>query len=730
MNYKALLLFLPVIIGTKAWAAAQCQVNSLEKFTKEVPQTDNLTHVIADQSVVTKEMAKLTGNVVTRRADEVLYTEKINYDRINEVIHSPSKLIYGRPSLAFKAEESKYSLQTTQGDFKTIEYLVGGRQANGKAQSLHIDRKRKIEDLKEVTYTTCDPDNPDWYLKAKDLRLDHNNDIGIARHATFRIADIPVLYLPYFSFPISDARKTGFLFPYGTFSSEKGLDVSLPYYINIAPNQDATLVPRILNRRGLLLGTEYRYLFSDIQGRFAGTYLSRDRKTGKTRWSFNSQHSYQPNDRFNISASYQRVSDTDYLNDFNGTMGLGSDNYLKSYITANYLLTPNYRIQGKIQQYQVANSKYTKSSRPYTILPSISGKGQWSLGNNFTFSTDTDITNFKKEKTVSGIRLNQELALTYLFRNSFAFVEPQLKHRFTYYSLKNQGPNRENHITRSIPTFSINSGLYFDRQTSWFGHSASQSLEPRLYYLYTPYKKQNKIPNFDSSLISTSYSSLFLDNRFNGKDRIGDANQLATALTSTYTDNETGRELGHFAVGQIQYFQNRRVSLNGSIANASRSDIFASARFRASDRLSFTGAATRNTKTDHTIKSSLGATYRKSADKVLRLSHAYDDNNYKQVDFSGVWRLNDSWRSFWRWNYSLQYNKTSDVILGLEFADCCWGIRVVGRHQREDLTGKEKPENSIFIEFVLNGLGNIGNSTSDLLNDAIPSYRPISYEGK
>ncbi len=726
-----LLLFLPVIIGTKVWAEPKCEVDGLAHFTKEIPQTDELTHIDANDAVVTKEEARFKGEVVAKRDDEVFYAESISYDRINEVVNSPSKITYGRPNFAFKADKASYSLKTTQGEFKNIEYLIGNRNANGSAQELKINRKNKVEDFKQATYTTCARENPSWFLKAKELHLDHNSDMGVAKHTTFHVADVPVLYLPYFSFPLTDARKTGFLFPSAKLSSDKGFEITTPFYLNIAPNQDATFYPRLMSRRGLLLGAEYRYLLPDLNGRFAGTYISKDKKTGDKRWSFNTQHVYQPNARLKITTDYQRVSDKDYVHDYRNTLDLSSDNYLKSHITADYLLSPNYRIQGKIQQYQVANKKYTKASRPYTILPSISGRGRWSLGDNFTLSSGTELTNFKKDDFVSGLRLNQELALSYLFRNSYAFVKPQAKYRLTYYALKDQSPNKDDHILRSLPTFSLDTGLYFDRQTSWLGYdNVSQSLEPRLYYLYTPYKDQSDIPDFDTSLINTSYSSMFLDNRFTGKDRIGDANQLTTALTSTYTDNDTGKELAHFAIGQIQYFKDRRVSLNNSIADASRSNVFASARVRASDRLSFTGFATHDTKTQHTIKSSLGATYKKSSDKALRLSHVYDEDDYKQVDFAGVWRLNDNWRSFWRWNYSLRYNKTSDAVAGVEFADCCWGVRLVARHHRNDLTPKGKPENSFYVEFILNGLGNVGNDTSEMLNSIIPSYNPISYEGK
>ncbi|PID64303.1 MAG: LPS biosynthesis protein, partial [Gammaproteobacteria bacterium] len=356
------------------------------------------------------------------------------------------------------------------------------------------------------------------------------------------------------------------------------LDIQTPFYLNIAPNQDATFTPRLMSKRGLMLGGEYRYLLSHWSGSIAATYLPEDLKDKDKRWSFNTTHRYRPTEHFVLSGSYQRVSDNDYIKHFDNQLDLSNINFVQSHLNATYLYSPNFRLVGEFKDYQLANSAYTKADKPYSVLPRLSAIGRWRFDNDINLISHTELTNFDKDDSVSGWRFDQLLSASYDFERTYGFIKPTLAYRFTGYQLRDQGSAVPEHITRTLPTFSLDSGLYFDRQMTWFGHNATQTLEPRLYYLYTPYRDQSDIPDFDTAAIDSAYDAMFLSNRFIGKDRIGDANQLTTALSSTITDNQSGRELATLAVGQIQYFADRRVSLLDSVSSASRSSVIAEGR--------------------------------------------------------------------------------------------------------------------------------------------------------
>ncbi|PIE45735.1 MAG: hypothetical protein CSA44_01950 [Gammaproteobacteria bacterium] len=720
------LLSLGFVVPVISHGAPECPVDELAVFTWGQSVND-ATHIDANEVQLTREKAIFTGDVIAKRGQEIFHSPLLNYHRQTEVVSTPKGMIYGRPDFAIQAEKASYSLAKQSGDFQASQYYMAQRQANGRAENIEVDRSTDTENLTNATYSTCPGKKKSWSVKAKEIHLDHSTGMGSAWHTTFRIKDVPVFYLPYFSFPIDDRRRTGFLIPSGNLSESRGLDLTIPYYINIAPNQDATLYPRLMSKRGFMLGAEYRYLLPSLSGTVAGSYMDNDRKSTLTkRWAFKTEHHYQPNNHFSIYGKYQRVSDKNYLNDFNDSLDLSNKTFLDSELTATYTLSPNYQMKGQLKDYQLADSNYSDTDKPYALLPIITGSGSWLFNDNFELSSHTELADFYKENAVSGWRLNQKFSLAYLYETSFAFIKPKFTYNYTSYHLKRQTVGLPNHISRSIPTFSIDSGLYFDRQTNWFGHNATQSLEPRLYYLQTPYKRQSDIPNFDSTLLDAS-SRLFSDNRFSGKDRIGDANQLTAAITTRYTDNNSGRELAKVSVGQIQYFKDRRVSLNNSVSKKSRSNVFIDGNFSITDKVNVRGLAHYNIDATHTEKSLLGITYHHDEDKAINLTHLYDDNNYKQIDFSGVWRLNDNWRSFWRWNYSVQYSKTIDVLGGIEYAECCWGIRLLARQKRDRIADRE-PENSIMFEFALKGLGNIGSNTTSILSDIIPDYRPINYE--
>ncbi len=707
----------------------QCPVDDLAVYTWNDAVIGEQVVVEANDAEASNDEITFRGEVVAKRGQEVFYGEHISYDRNKGDIRAPASMIYGTPDLAVSAEKGDYSLTNESGTFRALDYYIHKGEVIGEAEQLHVNRKTNQETLHQATYSTCPRARRAWSIKADKVELDHNSGVGEAWHTTFRLGKASVFYFPYFSFPIDDRRKTGVLFPRVNLSEGRGLDVTVPVYLNLAPNQDATLHPRLMQKRGVMLGAQYRYLLPDFSGTVSGTFMPHDRKAKDKRWSFSTSHTYEPNDKFRLQAQYQRVSDKDYISNFENSLDLSNDNFLESHLKATYRHSPNWRVAGEVTHYQVADSRYKKASRPYRLLPRLTVQGNHELENGINLSSESEITHFYKEDQLSGWRFNQQLTGNYRFENSYAYLEPEARLHLTHYRLRNQADGKDNRFSRAVPSFSLDSSVFFDRQMTWFGDRATQTLAPRLYYLYTPNRDQSDFPRFDSSESSiTSYNAMFLPNRFTGKDRIGDANQLTTAISSTISDNDSGKELAKLSVGQVQYFEDRKVSLRNAVQTDTRSNVIADGQIQLGDDVQLRGFAHYDTDESLTEKSMVGLTYAPDVDKSVRISHLYDRDNYKQLDVAGVWRVNDNWRTFWRWHYSLEYDKTMDAMAGVEYADCCWGVRLLGRQQRDSVTDDSEPENTVYLEFSLKGLGNIGSDTSNVLQSLVPNYRPISYE--
>lgn len=733
------LRYLLFLLAPAKGLASTCPVDTLHAYTWQAEdnqqgatitpsQVAAAIDVDAESAQMQADSVQLLGKVHLSRGKEQFLSERVHYDRQKEIIRTDSPFTYGNATLAVQAKTGEYQLNEDTGTFTQLDYYLKNSGARGHADKILVDQKNKQETLENPSFTTCDRLKPAWQIRAKEMALFHKTGEGKARGAQFFIRNTPILYLPYFSFPLDDRRKTGFLLPRINLSETNGLDISTPYYLNLSPNQDMTITPRILSKRGLMLGSEYRYLLPWMSGSFAGTYLARDQKDQEKshRFSFKTLHNANPFDGLYLSLNYQRVSDKRYIKDFENTLDLSDEAFLPSYFAATYLFDDHWQLRGEFRDYQVVNPIFTDADRPYALLPRLQLLGQYMLPYGFYFNTETELSHFYKKQAPSGWRLNETLRLRYAYEKTYGFIRPEFIYRFTQYELRHHGEKQR--ITRSLPTLALDSGLYFDRQIHWFGHEATQSLSPRLFYLYTPYRDQHRIPDFDTALIDSSYDAMFLTNRFIGKDRIGDANQLTAALSTTVTDNLTGQELAYFAVGQIQYFKDRRVSLYDDIARTSHSNVIAEGGVQVYDRFKVRGLIHRDIDAQKTEKSLLGITYQHSADSAFSLTHLYDSQYFKQLDFSGVWRLNDDWRGFWRWNYSIAHNKTIDALLGVEYAACCYGVRLMARRQHDSFALDQDAKLSVYLEFALKGLGNIGSDTAKTLRDIVPDYRPLAFE--
>ncbi len=725
-----LLLALLPATGTQAQQAeflALCAIDPLaELLTPDTGADPDTSPVrfIAESGEVTPERAELLGNVEIDKGDLHLSAPRMDLDRITNQL-SAADVRYGSPMIAVSSDRVQLDLEREIAYFENADYYLAERNAQGSAERIEVERQRRYSELQRVTYSTCARGEEFWQLEARELELDQPSGRGKARDITLAIGNLPLLYLPYLSFPIDEERHSGWLVPRIGVDSDSGFDLTLPYYWNIAPERDATFFPRLLSRRGLMLGTEYRFLTPDSRGQIRAEYIPDDRLFGDDRGAFKLDYATNPRPDVHANLLYQYVSDDDYIDDLEDTISLLSPDYLERRLDLRYF-GDNWSLLARAQGFQLLDEElFPPDNEPYERLPQLRFDGYW--GNTWQgldVSTHGDFTNFSNDVRTDGLRLDTGLGLGLPLEWPAGFIRPGLSYRFTAYQLDDTPPSVDDGFTRSLPIASIDSGLFLERPVDWFWSGAgTQTLEPQLFYLYVPYRDQDDIPLFDTTDIDRSYSWLFLDNRFTGADRLGDANQLTAALSSRILDADTGRERFYAALGQIFYFEDREVTLEpGSPPEtSSTSGPIAEARAALADSLTLRGSIQWDPDLDTTSRSALDLRYRPADDRLLSISHRFAKDTLDQVDLGFIWPVDDQWRLLGRWNYSLDTHRSMDAMAGVEYDDCCWALRLVARDRRIDPSDSDT-RSSIYLQVELKGLANVGRNIDGLLRDTISGF--------
>ncbi|MCX4188925.1 LPS-assembly protein LptD [Methylophaga sp. OBS3] len=684
-----------------------------------------------------------TGNVEVLRGNQKLNANRATYSRLYQEVTAQGDVTLRDSDMYIEAEQAEWSLLDDKGAMIDAEYRIRLQNARGNASSVFRQGTAKT-DLKNATYTTCAEDDEFWILEADEVNLNHETAVGTAEDVVLRMKGVPIFYTPYISFPLSDARKSGFLIPSIGNSDETGFDTSIPYYWNIAPNQDATITPRYMSDRGLLLSGEYRYLTENSEGTLDAGYLSRDslRYDGdelnpyydEARNHFSWQHQGRFNSRWSNVVDYNYVSDRNYLEDFSGNLSLSSTTHLRRMARVNYS-GDIWRFGAMAQGFQTL---FEDVQEPYKQLPQLTLRGflpDQALG--LTYELETEFTAFDSDDRVTGQRFDFEPSISLPWGNAGMFATPRVAIKQSNYSLDNlerQPQYQESSISRTVPILSMDSGLVFEKPLKFNKKNFIQTLEPRAFYLYIPERDQSDIPLFDTNLRTFTMGSLFSHDRFTGPDRVGDANQLSLALTSRIIDQETGRERLAVTLGQIQYFDDRNVTLRANQASEDRSDSDYIAEVIASITKNWTAAAQLQWDPDQS-RTSVGTTqlrYRGDNGGIFNISHRYRregelDTQFsniiglEQVDISASLPINDTWSVIGRYYRSLDDQRTLETLAGVEYNSCCWATRFVFRDYINDVSSEDR-NTAFFIEIQLKGLGSFGNKTDSLLQDSIIGY--------
>ena len=659
-----------------------------------------------------QKSAQATGDVELQRADQQMNTELLRFLPESRQVEIPGPMIYQDSQLSASASSATFDLTDDTGDLTNVSYSLVGSTANGTADELALDTGN-YSLLRRLQFTTCPGENPEWLLTAKELELRHEKGYGIARNATLRFMNLPFLYVPWISFPIDSRRKSGFLYPHLSSANDNGVEIGIPYYWNIAPNQDATITPRYFTDRGFMLTGEYRMKTPRSAGILNFDYLFDDKKTGENRHQINFQHSIAISKQWHSAVHISRVSDDLYFQDFGLSLAQTARQYLRSragiYGGGKY-----WTFSLRADDFQVIDDAISVTREPYRRLPRIAFNLDRPLGHSgFYFGLDSEIVSFDHDVKVTGVRADLYPRLDWNLERHWGFVRSSAGYRHTAYNLDLRGELGDETLDRGIGIYSLDAGMYFERTAS---DGLVQTLEPRVFYLYVPYENQDTLPDFDTADFTFGFTQLFHTNRFTGADRQGDANQVTLALSTRSINPGSGQERWSFTIGQILYFEDQKVTLLGEIPEDNDSSPLV-AEFIWHPFTRFTGriGTQWNWENQKMDVGTFGIDYQSLSGSRVGFEYRFRRDRLDQFDFRHHWPVNERWRILSRLKYSLEESDLLEAQAGFEYETCCWAARLIGRRYLRSREGDER--DAIYLELHLKGLGSLGRRSPPLFYD-------------
>jgi len=668
------------------------------------------------------------GKVEMHTGDTTIYGDYLKYNREFGRLEADGDVRLEKGDDRFSGPRMKYDILNDSGTFDEPAYSINRQSsAHGSAKLLEFLDKDHLR-MRDATYTTCSPGKEDWQLELGELDLDYEKQEGRAKDAKLRFLDTTIGYLPYASFPLENSRKSGFLTPSYAQNSQRGFVLAAPYYLNIAPEQDATFTPVLMTRRGVQLKTDYRYLNRKYSGELRYETLPNDQVLGTSREGLSLQHQQQITPNLFGRLDINKVSDDRYFVDLSSqiqqtsTRTLPRDGYLQ-YNGSAY--GTGYAFQARIQRFQTLQDPLAPIVPPYDRAPQLNlSTGHNDLWGVADLSVPAEYVKFLQPTLVEGSRTTLAPVISLPRISPGWFLTPKLGLRYVTYDLSRTAPAQPDRQSVSIPWLSVDSGVIFERPTSWFGESLTQTLEPRLYYVRVPFRDQSQIPLFDTTLADFNYAQIFTENRFVGGDRFGDANEVTLALTTRMLTPSGGEAL-RATIGQRLYLSTEQVGLaaNSPSINSGRSDFLASVGGRVARDWTFDTTAQYNGR-DHVFERyGVGLRFSPQFAKVLNVSYRFnrDPNNpLRQLDLSGQWPVKAGWYAVGRYNYSYLDSRLVEGLAGIEYNAGCWAARAVVQRLQ---ASAQVTSTGIFFQLELNGLSSIGtDETINVLKRSVPGY--------
>ena len=664
-----------------------------------------------------QEKIRVTSGLNTITADEA------SYDEAAGLLNIPKSVVFENPDLIIFGESAKLMTKEKTAVIDGADYQIFSIPARGTASQIRVENGKNIE-LNEVTYSTCTSIDNAWELSAKKIAINNQSGEGRARNLVLKFKDIPMIFLPYLSFPTTDQRKTGLLSPNLGRSSKRGLEISLPYYWNLAPNIDLTTTPTLMAKRGIQLSTELRFLNANQEGKTLIDYLPNDDKYNKkdrTYISHSQTVNLSSNWRMKLDGEY--ASDNSYFEDLTGTMSSTSRTHLLREIQLEKF-SENWFMEIGMDHYQIIDDSVLDEKKPYRRLPYFNFSGFWhndKLGLDYVL--DSEIVFFDKPETIRGSRFHMMPEISAPLNFNGIEITPAIGMDLTKYNLHNSNQNYLSNNTaspeRAVPIYSLDLTGVFKK--TWKNGGYSQTLEPRILGVYIPYRNQDDFPIFDTIVPDMNLIQMFRKNRYVGQDRLGDTSQITYGITTKVFAANKAMPLFGFTLGQIRYFKDRKVTLPAETKlTEDSSGYMAMMNMTLNKNWSMKLGHMWNTYSNKSMKTTARFQYKSEQSEIFNLAYRYRRNMLKQLDASFSWPVRDHWNVVGRYNYSILDRKVLEQFVGLEYESCCWGIRVISRKHLAYRNGDT--DTSFSIEFVFKGLSDLGDPVESLLDRGILGY--------
>jgi LPS-assembly protein len=723
-----------------------------EKQSSEIIQESIEIEGDSLETLLDRKM-KAKGNAILKKGNKTIKAEVIEYDQISEKLITQGNTSIDLEKISLSGTKLNYRLSDQTGKMEDVTFNIKSDKKEetivqkgiqvtkryydfrGDAKAIFFEGENKTK-LESSRLTTCEVDSNDWYIKSKNMEIDTKKDQVKASHASLDFKGVPIFYMPSTSFSLNKNRQSGFLSStFGT-TSKSGFEFRVPYYFNISPNMDATLTARYLGKRGPLADGEFRYLTENYSGINQLQYMNHDQSSGQdNRYFLKLNHQHQFGRGWSGSYDLQKVSDNTYFSDLATMIQVTSVVNLPQRVNLNY--------SGDIWKLNLLTEKYqtltNASNSPYQRLPQVNLSGKKDY-DNFILDLKSQWTLFERDdkfastftdaQKITGSRFTMTPAITIPLTSEYGYIKPKVSANIRSYNLNNSPDNNKDIVT---PIFSLDSGVYLDRNINFLNQNYTNTLEPRLFYVYIPYKDQSVLPNFDSGLADLNMQTLFYENQYNGQDRINDANQLTASLTSKFLD-KNGKERLSAIIAQRYYFEDRRVFGNDlTEAKKANSDIFMGASAKLPNSLNLDAMFQFDPTSNSLLRSTLGSRYNPEPGKMLNVSYRLIDNiiGYNQdlevFNAAGQWPLGNRFYSIGRYNYDLKSSQTIEVLAGLEYDGGCWVARSI--FDRISLPTSPNPNYAFFIQLELNGIGSIGsdaNKLNNFLYRNVPGLRNVN----
>lgn len=758
---RSLYLAVLALLAGPAWAQADkpLPLRDSQMLQEQLPETPQAPILMRGQTLTgrTELETVIEGDAELRRPGMTVSGDRITYDQGTDRATIKGNVQVNSAGNRYTGTEGELQVDSFEGSIQkpTYEFLSNGAQ--GEAERIDfLDEDRAI--IRNATYTTCRRDGPDWMpawlLRASQMRVDQEEQVGEAEGAVLEFKGIPVP-LPSMSFPLGDRRKSGWLPPAIGLDSTSGMILSVPYYWNIAPNRDATLIPTVMLRRGVDLAGEFRYLENDYNGRINANYMPNDKLRGESRWGFFGRHDGTINTgidaigQLGFGLNLNRVSDDNYWRDFSRS-GLSLTTRLLSNDAAVNWARGDFSMTARVLKWQTLQDVNSPIVPPYDRLPQITSRwGRTNANGGFDYRIEGDYTRFRADAALTnqpnadrGV-LFGEISRPWL--RPWGFVTPKMQLHASSYQFDRALAGGQTSHNRLVPTVSLDGGLVFERKASYFGRGFLQTLEPRLKYVYTPYRNQNILPNYDAGAYDFNFATIWSENAFAGHDRIVDNNLVTFGLTSRLLDPDSGAEVVRLGIAQRYRFVPQQVTLPGRApADRGLSDVMLGASINWSPTWAFDSVAQYNIESGNSTRTTLGVRYSPGDYRTVSLAYRRErDLGSQQIDLGWQWPLNDlwgdrgqnlgrgqgqgagRWYSVGRLNYSVPDRALVDGVLGIEYDAGCWIGRVVVEKLQSSISSSTK---RIMFQLEFVGFSRVGSNPLRTLHNNIPRYQYLREE--